>query len=223
MTRPRLLDLFCAAGGASVGYSRAGFEVVGVDLEPQPRYPCEFHQGDAIEFVKEYGREFDAIAASPPCFAHSALAAVLPVGHGHVDLIPETREALVASGLPYVIENVPGAPLLDPAMLCGSMFGLGSGDRQLRRHRLFESNIALVAPGPCRHVGKAVGVYGGGPASQRPDATRRGAYQGTMAERREAMGIDWMTRDSMNLAIPPVYAEHLGAQLLAHLAAERAA
>lgn len=215
-----------------MGYHRAGFDVVGVDMAPQPNYPFEFVQADALEVLRDGlgAMGFDAVAASPPCFLHSDLSAVLPTGHGHVDLIPQTRAALIAAGLPYVIENVEGAPLIDPLTLCGSMFGLGAqcvdGYRELRRHRLFESNVDLAAPGPCRHVHPAVGVHGGGNTARkgpRRPGDRSGGYQGRMPERRAAMDIDWMTRAEMNLAIPPAYTEHIGAQLRAHLAAERAA
>jgi DNA (cytosine-5)-methyltransferase 1 len=223
--RPRALDLFCAAGGVSAGLHRAGFDVTGVDIAPQPHYPFPFVQADALHYVAEHAHRFHVIAASPPCFVHSDLAAVLPAGHGHVDLIPATRTALQATGLPYVIENVEGAPLHDPLVLCGSMFGLGAqcgdGWRELRRHRLFESDVALTAPGPCRHVHPVISAHGGGPTRRAPGCGR-GGYQGLVAERRAAMGIEWMTRAEMNLAIPPAYAEHVGAQLLAHLS-ERAA
>jgi DNA (cytosine-5)-methyltransferase 1 len=215
MMRPRLLDLYCAAGGASMGFHRAGFDVVGVDIAPQPHYPFEFHQGDAVEFLIERWREFDAVHASPPCFLNSTLKTRLPSEHGHVDLIPRTRLYLRSTGLPYVIENVPGAALIDPIVLCGSMFGLGSGDYYLKRHRLFESNQELHLPGSCRHVGYAIGVHGGG--GVRRTTTVRGGYQGTKAERMEAMGIDWMSYDELSLAIPPAYAEHIGHQLLASL------
>lgn len=224
--RPRLLDLFCGGGGASMGYHRAGFDVVGVDKNPQPNYPFEFHQGDAIEFVLEHGHEFDAIAASPPCQDHSTLRHTMGSSHGTGWLVGATRDALIATGLPYVIENVPGAPLLGPLKLCGSMLGLGAqcrdGWRRLQRHRLFESNVPLLAPGPCVHQGPAVGVYGGGP-SPRTAKTSRGGYQGLMLERVAAMGIDWMTRDELSQAIPPAYTEHLGVQLIAQLEGRLAA
>lgn len=229
IARPRLLDLFSAGGGASVGFARAGFDVTGADLAYQPRYPFEYYRGDALALLDQMIHDVrpHVIAASPPCFLHSSLAARLPAGHGHLDLIPATRAALIATGLPYVIENVEGAPLLDPVLLCGSMFGLGADcadgrRRYLERHRLFESSVGiLTAPGPCRHVGQAIGVHGGGPSrrerSSRPGTGSSYTYQGLMAERREAMGIDWLPRDSLNLAIPPAYTEHVGRQLLAAL------
>ena len=156
----RLLDLFCGAGGASEGYRRAGFEVVGVDIKPQPHYPFDFIEADALtvgggpEWIASY---FDAVHASPPCQAHSSLRHLQSTAS--VDLIAETRELLRQTGLPYIIENVVGAPLLDPVKLCGSSLGLGAmcedGKwRQLRRHRLFESNVPLMGP-PCAHQRRA--------------------------------------------------------------------
>lgn len=155
---PRLLDLFCGAGGCSMGYHRAGFEVVGVDLHPQKRYPFEFHQADAIEFCREHAHEFDAIHASPPCQAYSALRHV--TGREYVDLIPATRAALAASGKPYVIENVPGAPLGETGwllLLCGTMFGLVTPDgrAEIRRHRLFECSWWFGLRPACQHGGAA--------------------------------------------------------------------
>ena len=157
----RLLDLYCKAGGASVGYARAGFEVVGVDIKKQKRYPYEFIQADALEVLadKDFLATFDVLAGSPPCQTHSATKH-LRIAQGKstdkVDLIPQTREAFLDSGKPYIIENVPGAPLIDPVILCGSSFGL-----KVRRHRLFESNIELTGL-PCNHKdqGKPVGIYG---------------------------------------------------------------
>lgn len=227
-TDPVLLDLFSAAGGASAGYARAGFRVVGVDLAPQPHYPYEFVQGDALELLAELVERYRpaVIAASPPCFANSVLNNLHKIqALGYVDMIPETRTALRATGLPYVIENVPGADMIDPLVLCGSMFSLGAqcrdgAWRQLRRHRLFESNVPLTAPGPCVHAGQAIGVHGGGPkaAPRRPRAIEgRGGYTGTMPEKREAMGIAWMNRAEINLAIPPAYTAHIGRQLRAQL------
>lgn len=240
MSRPLLLDLFCGAGGAAMGYHRAGFDVIGVDVNPQPRYPFEFVQADVFEYVARVGwAGVDAIHASPPCQAHSVLRRA-NIGAEYVDLIPATRDALIASGLPYVIENVPGAPLRDPVVLCGSMFDLwalsGDGERcprmmrQLRRHRLFESNVSLVAP-KCAHVGEAIGVYGGGPVgrytfengAKKDRYGRRGGYQGTIEEKRTAMGIHWMTAREINQSIPPAYTLHIGRKLIARLDRERVA
>jgi DNA (cytosine-5)-methyltransferase 1 len=203
--RPRLLDLFCYDGGAAMGYYRAGFEVVGVDIFPRPRYPFEFHQADALTFPLD---GFDVIHASPPCQAHSTLRHLWKEGE-YVDLIAATRDRLEATGRPYIIENVVGAPLRGPVLLCGSMFGLGANGRQLRRHRLFESNRPIGAPGPCSHVGQPVGVYGHGGGGQ---MTR--GYKGTRAEYQEAMGINWTTKTAIAQAVPPAYTEWIGGELI---------
>jgi DNA (cytosine-5)-methyltransferase 1 len=199
-----------------MGYHRAGFDVVGVDIEPQPRYPFEFIQADAL---KADLNGFDAVHASPPCQRFTALRTANP--REYPDLISGTRTLLAGWGGTWVIENVPGAPLVDPIQFCGSSLGLGArcADgvwRQLRRHRLFESNTALSGTA-CAHVGYSLGVYGHGRWA--PSATRRGAYQGSADEKRAAMDIDWMTRDEVAQAIPPAYTEHIGRQLLALLRA----
>ena len=216
--KPRLLDLFCGAGGAAMGYHRAGFEVVGVDIEPQPNYPFEFIEGDALEVPALFTRDyFSAVHASPPCQRFSVISAVYGRAASHPDLIPSTRRLLRETGLPYVIENVPGAPLEEALIVCGSSLGL-----PLKRHRLFESNTPLMAP-PCAHGmhpkrytirqhGREIEtafcyVFGGGQAGQ-PVATWR-----------EAMDIDWMTVDELSEAIPPAYTELIGHQLLQHLKA----
>jgi DNA (cytosine-5)-methyltransferase 1 len=210
----RMLDLFCKAGGASVGYNRAGFEVVGIDIAKQKRYPFEFIQRDAIEALndKEFIAGFDAIVASPPCQTHS-ITQHLRNAQGKttdkIDLIPETRAGVIASGLPYIIENVPGAPLIDPVQLCGSSFGL-----KVRRHRRFESNIALIGS-ICDHKtqGRPVGIYG----SMRDDIPKGGKTADSMDEARAAMGIDWMIWKELVEAIPPAYTEFLGHQLMRHI------
>ena len=212
--RPRLLDLFCGAGGASVGYHRAGFDVVGVDIEPHPDYPFPLLVADALEFVLDWADawNFDAIHASPPCQRFST--ATGDNRDKWPDLIESTRQALDATGLPWVIENVPQAPLQDPIRLCGSSFGLA-----VRRHRHFESNVPLVGT-ECRHQGTPVGVYGQHPDRRehlRPDGTRRGAKARSLAEGQAAMGIDWMTWPDLVESIPPAYTEHIGRQLLAAL------
>lgn len=206
----RLLDLFCGAGGASVGYARAGFEVVGVDLHEQPNYPFEFHRADALK-VASLLRHFDAVHASPPCQAYTTLKA----RNRHIEhpaLIEPVRAMLLASGLPYVIENTPDAPLIEPIMLCGSMFdGLG-----VMRHRIFESNVELAAPRACDHT-RGVARYlvrNHG----RDYLTRWCPVYGTGGKKAaehwaEAMGIDWMTRAELAEAIPPAYTEWIGAQI----------
>ncbi len=235
----RLLDLFSGAGGAAAGYYRAGFdEIVGVDIAEQPNYPYSFVQADALEWMEEWvltGHErFDAIHASPPCQAHvKGLAAVnRKIGreYAHTDYISETREMLEdwaeRFGGPYVIENVVGAPLLNPVRLCGSSFRL-----PLRRHRLFESNVALLVP-PCDHSWQTEKKYWTSDRSIRlPDGTRK--YEGgnrrasvvqvygAAGERHEwpaAMDIDWMTYEELAEAIPPAYTELIGTQVMAHLA-----
>jgi DNA (cytosine-5)-methyltransferase 1 len=217
MTRPRLLDLFCGAGGAGEGYRRAGFDVVGVDIEAHDYPPGEFVLGDALDFLVAHGREFDAIHASPPCQTYSDLRHLS--GPGHSDLVIPVRELLAAWGGVYVIENVEGAPLWSPLTLCGTEFGLHADcrdgrRRQLRRHRLFESNVFLMGAGGCRHRGQPLGVYGDGGGGQQ---TR--GYKGYADETRAAMGIDWMNRGDLSQAIPPVFAEFIGRQLMAYVAA----
>jgi DNA (cytosine-5)-methyltransferase 1 len=206
--RPLLLDAFCCQGGASAGYVAAGFKVVGVDINPQPRYPYEFHQADAVEFVREHGHKFAVRAGSPPCRRHTKAQRIR--GNEHPDLIGPFREACEAVGGPYVIENVPGAPLLDPVMLCGSMFALGT-----YRHRLFESNVPLATRLHPRHVAPQVKM---GRALQ-PGARYQAVGHFTGAEAVAAdMGVPWMTRDGIRECIPPAYTQFLGEQLLAHLA-----
>jgi len=220
--KPRLLDLFCGAGGTAAGYQRAGFHVVGVDIAPQPRYVGdEFHQADALEFLADHGHEFDAIHASPPCQGYSVLAKRTGVGDRWPRLIEPLRDLLEASGRPWVIENVVGAPLRTPMMLCGTMF---PGLRVLR-HRLFESNVGLLAPGPCRKphplchtVDKRKRHYG--QTDEWTDFVQvNGGANCSVAAARDAMGIAWMTKSELNESIPPAYAEHVGGQLLQHLRA----
>jgi DNA (cytosine-5)-methyltransferase 1 len=189
MTRPLLLDLFCGAGGAAMGYHRAGFDVVGVDIEPQPHYPFEFVQADALTFPLD---GFDAIHASPPCQAYSWSARRWDIERA--DLVMPTRARL--RGVPYVIENVVGAPLL---------FGL-----EVIRHRLFESNVPMVEPFHPRHRGTVkdgtyvtVAGHGGDNIKGR----------GGRAAKQTAMGIDWMDDVELNQAIPPAYTEWIGRRL----------
>lgn len=205
----RALDLFCGAGGASKGLANAGFEVTGVDLRAQPRYPFAFIQGDALA---QDLSGFDFVWASPPCQAHTALK-TMPTAKKHIDLIPATREKLKAWGGKWIIENVVGAPLICPIMLCGSMFGLSFGDVQLRRHRLFELSDGWVMPPFCNHNGKTIGVYGGGHGVSLHRA-KKGERYFTVAECREAMGIDWMTCDELSQAIPPAYSEYLARKIV---------
>jgi len=217
-----MLDLFCCEGGAGAGYARAGFDVVGVDLDPRfaKRYPFEFHAGDAIEYVKEHGHEFDAIHASPPCQAYSITKHTH--SNTHPMLIDPTRDALLATGRPYVIENVIGAPLRAPLMLCGSEFNLGTIDTdglplRLERHRLFESNVFLYGNGGCQHDRRiqVAGAYGGGSSDRRhAKEVRRGGYTPAKEVRAALLGIDWMTLHGLSQSVPPAFTEHIGRQLL---------
>lgn len=212
MTRPLLLDLFCGAGGAAMGYWRAGFDVVGIDIKPQPRYPFEFIQDDAMEVLVRgvYTMPFAAIHASPPCQRY--IRGGLQDTDKHPDLLPATRGLLTQTQVPWVIENVPGAPMRCDVELCGSMFGL-----PIRRHRWFESSVPLAPWVPAHdHSRPVVGVYGNphGEAGAWP-----GMLPGSLETWREALGIEWMTSAELSDAIPPDYTQHIGEQLLAHLVA----
>lgn len=197
-----------------MGYHRAGFEVVGVDLKPQPRYPFEFVQADALEYVAEYGHEFDAIHASPPCQSFSAYRRKgHGVGDGYPDLIAATRDLIIGSGLPFVIENVPNSPLRFPVTLCGSSF-----DLDVRRHRWFESNVEIDKP-PCQHEKQTPRFA---PATNRTNlrsTVEVGVWRIPLDVQQRAMGIDWMTREELSQAIPPAYTEHIGSFLLAAVTA----
>ncbi len=227
--RPLLLDLYCGAGGAAKGYDMAGFQVVGVDDKTQPNYPYPMCEGDALWLMdhlisgkrayfgdRRYGiGDFAAIHASPPCQAHSTVSGRAKKGRpGRYEcFIARTRARLKASGLPYVIENVVGAPLIAPVMLCGSSFKL-----DVRRHRLFESNVLLMAY-PCDHswqtprfrsldsrrktLASVVGVHG------------HVNYAGESELRKAAMQIDWMTMPELSQSIPPAFTEFIGKQLIA--------
>jgi len=189
-----------------MGYHRAGFEVVGVDIEPQPHYPFEFIQADALT-VDLAG--FDVIHASPPCQAFTAYRRRRGVGEGYPDLIEPIRRRLDAAGVPYVIENVAGAPLRDAIMLCGSAFGL-----DVQRHRYFESNVPLIAPA-CDH---SVWTPRFPPATNRTNLRRTvevGVWRIPLAVQQQAMGIDWLPLAQLTEAIPPAYTEHIGRQLVA--------
>jgi DNA (cytosine-5)-methyltransferase 1 len=217
-----------------MGYAQAGFDMIGIDHEPQPNYPFEFYQYDLTQLDPEWIIDVaDVVVASPPCWFHTALNKGRD--HGHIDLIPETRELIEATRLPYVIENVEGARdhLINPLTLCGSSFGL-----RVRRHRLFEANFRLTGPA-CDHewqddtpryrihvnskhkdfetgyLSGIVPVYGG--------SQTRGGPPGSAGLRAAVgMGIDWMSQKELNQAIPPAYTHHLGRQLMAELDWRRA-
>lgn len=231
---PRLLDLFCGAGGASMGYHRAGWEVVGVDIRPQRRYPFEFHQADALAVLRGEVASidlaaFDAVHASPPCQRFSAGTR----GHGGKhrakwpDLVAPTRDLLAATSLPYVMENVQGAPLRDPFTLCGTAFAAVTWDERsgrylyLKRHRGFESNRLFMGVPECRcaeyrrlpnyEVG---GVYRGGSNDLTHARTVwHGGYTPPVAVQRRLMSIDWMSGDELAESIPPFYTEWIGERL----------
>lgn len=221
-TRPLLLDLYSGAGGAAKGYHDAGFRVVGADIAPQPNYPFAFRQIDALEYLRELliyrPPGLRVIHASPPCQAHSDLQKQNK--RSYPDLIAPTRDMLRRLGLPYVIENVEGAPLLDPIRLCGA----SSQFPELRviRHRLFESNIPLIGT-PCPPVHPLVFTHDKrknhhGLLDQDTSYVQvTGGGNCTIANKRSSMGVPWMTGDEANEAIPPAYTRFIGSQLLAHV------
>jgi DNA (cytosine-5)-methyltransferase 1 len=220
--RPRLLDLFCGAGGAAKGYSDAGFEVVGVDIAPQPNYPFEFICGDALGELAgglAHNIRFDAIHASPPCQRFSLITATSGRPNEHPDLIGPIRGLLAATGLPYVIENVPRAPLRGPILLCGVAMGLRLDGFVLRRHRLFECSFPAMSPGCGCHRGDGVtlGVYGGGTSTQERNPNTSGGRpaKANREQARAIMGMPWANRTEICQAIPPAYSEHVGRFLAA--------
>mgnify|MGYP001349792537 CR=1 FL=1 len=224
--KPKLLDLYCGAGGVAAGYARAGFEVTGVDIKPQPNYPFEFIQADALEILKDldFISQFSVIHASPPCQAYSRVKGLSKARNNgkygnHPDLIAPTRELLLKTGKPYVIENVPGSPLINPIKLFGSQFK----NLYTQRERWFESNISLREPNePPRKMktpppGNGIGEDGsisicGSGGVRGLNAKQIRLYWGF------AMGgIDWMTRKELVEAIPPAYTEFIGKQLMEYL------
>ncbi len=235
MKKPLLLDLFSGAGGAARGYADAGFEVIGVDINPQKHFPYTFFQANALDvlnmLLSDSGLwqgyaldDFAVIHASPPCQEYSSTrhlrnaTAARPIIREK--LVSRVNLALRETGLPYVIENVPGSPMPDSITLCGSMFGL-----PIRRHRWFACSHYLYAPGPCQHTDSCINVIGGkirGYGSLRSqtlyhtakgETRRREAYfRSSVGEK--AMGIDWMTRAELSEAIPPAYTAWIGRQLM---------
>lgn len=228
MTRPRLLDLFCGAGGSARGYQLAGFHVTGVDIRPQPRYCGDaFHQADALTFPLD---GFDVIHASPPCQLFSAGTNIRGTTDAHADLIAPVRARLVASGAEYVIENVVGAPLVHPITLCGTQFGL-----KVFRHRLFETSFSMLQPGHTKHPANATRTrvgYGRRDTTRPPLPYERERIDGYItvaghlfnkAEGSAAMAIDWMTNAELSQAIPPAYTRFIGEQALRILQLEQGA
>ncbi|MFF3147174.1 SAM-dependent methyltransferase [Streptomyces sp. NPDC057927] len=210
--RPRLLDLFCCQGGAGKGYDDAGFDVTGVDKDPQPRYPFRFIQGDAIAFVLAHGAEFDFIHASPPCQHDTECQRIQ--GNTHPDLIAPTRAALEATGRPWAMENVRGAvpKLRAPVMLCATMFALEN-----YRHRFFETGGGFTLPQPDHAVHTVPQAKMGRPVPPGYYGQFVGNFSGVPLARR-VLGVPWMNRDGIRECIPPAYAHHIGRAALASLA-----
>jgi len=221
--KPLALDLFCKAGGVSMGLHRAGFDVVGVDIEPQPRYPFKFVQGDAMAFDLS---GFNFIWASPPCQGYTAMRHAPGAKGTAPRLIGPMRDRLMKCESPWVIENVSEAreDMRNPITICGTMFGLGAQGYDLQRHRLFETNFGLTAP-ECRHRPDrpTIGVYGGHARCRSAKHGGRGTKDawegGHKAAASEAMGIDWMTLEELSEAIPPAYSEYIGRAALKYMQA----
>jgi DNA (cytosine-5)-methyltransferase 1 len=208
-TKMKMLDLFCCEGGAGMGYHMAGFDVTGIDVEQQPRYPFAFVCDDALEYLAEHGSEYDAVHASPPCQGYSHLT---PDAHKskYPKLIPQLREMLRQLGKPYVIENVAGArhELENPVMLCGSMFGL-----RTQRHRYFETNFHIAAPGACDHSQIPLLVTTASKAS-REKRFALGMKPKSVKNAPAAYGIDWMSCEGLKECIPPAFTAFIGGAIL---------
>lgn len=210
----KLLDLYSCAGGAAMGYHRAGWNVTCVDIDPQPNNPFTFVQADALEFLRNNWREFDAIHTSPPCQSSTALTKGTNKGRRYPDLIPATRAELAKLSLPSIIENVQGAAIRHDLLLCGEMFGLS-----VIRHRFFEANFPLMQPEHVAHRGRVAGwrhgIHYDGPYFA---VYGDGGGKGSVAQWQDAMGIDWTdVRRELAEAIPPAYTEHIGRQLMNQL------
>ena len=214
-SRPRILDLFCWQGGAGMGYHRAGFEVIGVDIRHTKRYPFELHQADALEYLTASWQQFDAVHASPPCRDKTKIGKRWgDAGTGW--LLGATRKLLADLPIPWVIENVPGADMRADLVICGCMVGLP----RLRRERWFETSWhAYELRPPCHHPEPVISVHGHPGGSSRRDGKRLPS----LADWKDAMGIDWMSRDGLAQAIPPAYTEHVGGHLMSMLSAQRKA
>lgn len=211
----RALDLFCGAGGAGAGLARAGFTVKGVDFRPQPGYPFEFEERDVCDIEPWELLGYDFIWASPPCQKHTAMR-TMHNAKAHLDLIPPTRALLEAAGVPYAIENVVGAPLLHPVMLCSSTLAPEGSPMELQRERLVEASFP-VPPLPCAHRLPCLGLYGGHVRDRRrrEGSKNRGREDPPLALAQRLMGVDWMTLGDMCQAIPPAYSEHVARAWLA--------
>jgi DNA (cytosine-5)-methyltransferase 1 len=232
VVKPRLLDLFCGAGGAAVGYHRAGFDVVGVDIEPQPFYPFEFVQADALTVLRAgelwcepIAETFSAIHASPPCQRYSTMGnrSLALKGDTAPDLLPPTLDLLAEFDIPWVVENVAGAKRLLPnaIKLSGAMFGLG-----VHRPRYFASNVLILTPPPIAPPTNGIGVYGRTHDGRRLfNRKSNGTYRApnSLGEARDAMGLDWADWNGTKEAIPPAYTELIGHQLMQHVRARSVA
>jgi len=209
----KVLDLYCGEGGCSMGYHRAGFDVTGVDKYPMPNYPFKFIHADALEILDnlDFCRSFDLIHASPVCKRYSTITKTAGTENIHDDDIKAIREKLQIIGRPYIIENVPGSPLKNYVMLCGTMFGLG-----VVRHRLFECFPEIYfPPALCNHHKKVV-KHGRRPDQQKNFAAVTGHFSGVAFAQR-CMGIDWMGQSGLSQAIPPAYTQWIGQQMIKHL------
>ena len=212
---PWLLDLFSGAGGAAYGYWLAGFNVLGVDIAPQPRYPFWFVQADALEFARDYGGLFDAIHASPPCQRYSTQTA-MSCRANHPDFIAPTRSVLESSNRPFVIENVENARhiLHNPIKLCGTGLGLA-----VRRHRYFElGGFDILLVPPCQHDIAVVYITGSTGSGRDPKGSRKDFG---VQEMRDASKLYWMTGNEMDEAIPPAYTRYIGEQLMRYVQKEK--
>jgi len=220
MSKYKILDLFCGAGGCSMGYKLAGLEPSGVDINEQTQYPFHFVRGNALELVCEMSSRFDAIHASPPCQCFTKYRNCRKdISSRYEDLITATRECLVASGKPWIMENVVGSPLLAPVTLCGSMFGL-----DVRRHRLFESSFPIRAK-KCDHSVWQPNRFPGGRSRERGHARvlcrgtiEVGRWNIPLSIQQAGMGINWITDLRMlSEAIPPAFTKYIGEELIAFL------
>ena len=207
MEKLKLLDLYCCGGGAGYGYELAGFDVTGVDIEPQPRHRGKVIVADAIEYLKEHYMEYDVVHASPPCQKYSKSSMQFRIaGKDYVDLISITRDELIKTGKPYIIENVPGSPLINPIQLCGSMFGM-----RTYRHRLFESNMPLLAPEHLPHVIKNAKM---GRKAKDDENIQYVGHFPQIKEVQKMTGLDWLGCYELAQSIPPQYTECLGRQVI---------
>lgn len=203
----KLLDLYCCQHVGGYGFELAGFEVTGVDSYPQPKHPGNFIQADAIEYVLQYGHLYDYIHASPPCQKYSIASMQFVIaGKEYPDLIKATRQALIIVGRPYDIENVPGAPLINPILLCGSMFNYPS-----YRHRLFETNWGLKAPIHPEHIAKSAKM--GRPIKEGEFIQHVGHFSGVKYVQ-ELTGCHWADQYGLAQSIPPCYTQYIGKQFI---------